>query len=319
MGFLDNHRLPMVYSHQPREAERQIAQYLTDTTIEPLGDWRVPARVGGVQIGGFSFALIELGSPVRLQADVHADHFLMMSCLQGTAKVDVDGQRLTLNAGDGVIARPSSYVRAECSRDCIRFPIRIDPRLIAHDFYPDPEAFSIDTQAMRPWLDVIHMLLSSPAVMDAAARDEGLTQHIEGMLFRLLQNLSPQICPSQKSSAVSRDVRRAEMYMRANASRIMSLEEIAAAADANVRTLQNNFLRYHNVSPMHYLKNLRLDYARDLLNSGTGQVSDIALQSGFSHLGRFAAAYRDRFGESPSTTLQNRQTRRDINPTRRIS
>jgi AraC-like DNA-binding protein len=315
--FLDSHRLPMVNSKQPREAERQIAQYLTDTKVEPLGEWRASARVGGAQIGGFSFALIEFDSPVRLQADVHADHFLMMSCLQGTAKVSVDGQQLMLNPGDGVIARPTSYVRAECSKDCVRFPIRIDPRLIAHDFYPDPEAFNIDTQAMRPWLDVIHMLLSSPAVMDAVVCDEALTQHIEGMLHRLLQNLSPQIFPSQKSPAASGDVRRAEIYMRANASRNMSLEEIAVAAAANVRTLQNNFLRYRNVSPMQYLRNLRLDHARDLLSQGSGQVLDIALQSGFSHLGRFAAAYRARFGESPSATLQHRQARL-VKPAHRV-
>jgi AraC-like DNA-binding protein len=38
-------------------------------------------------------------------------------------------------------------------------------------------------------------------------------------------------------------------------------------------------------------------------------VSDAALDSGFVHLGRFAVAYRRRYGESPSETL--RRTRGD--------
>jgi AraC-like DNA-binding protein len=48
-----------------------------------------------------------------------------------------------------------------------------------------------------------------------------------------------------------------------------------------------------------------LDAAREALISGRGQisVSEVALEHLFHHLGRFAAAYRQRFGESPSETL----------------
>ncbi len=34
-------------------------------------------------------------------------------------------------------------------------------------------------------------------------------------------------------------------------------------------------------------------------------MTDIATKWGFGHLGRFAAAYRARFGESPSHTLRS--------------
>jgi len=44
---------------------------------------------------------------------------------------------------------------------------------------------------------------------------------------------------------------------------------------------------------------------RDLLAARPGaRVGDIAAAWGFSHLGRFAAAYRRRFGEPPSATLR---------------
>jgi len=40
------------------------------------------------------------------------------------------------------------------------------------------------------------------------------------------------------------------------------------------------------------------------LASGTVEsVSHAAMDCGFTHLGRFAAAYRDAYGESPSRTL----------------
>ena len=57
---------------------------------------------------------------------------------------------------------------------------------------------------------------------------------------------------------------------------------------------------------MRYLKNLRLDRARmRLINSGlNANITQIAIMSGFGHLGNFAAEYKRRFGESPSETAR---------------
>ena len=59
---------------------------------------------------------------------------------------------------------------------------------------------------------------------------------------------------------------------------------------------------------MSYVRRRRLEQAHDellRLDPTTGaRVTDVALRNGFAHTGRFAAAYRQRFGESPSTTLR---------------
>lgn len=58
---------------------------------------------------------------------------------------------------------------------------------------------------------------------------------------------------------------------------------------------------------MRTLQNMRLDKARDQLTLGLTDhqtVTLVALESGFSHLGRFAKSYADRFGEPPSETLR---------------
>ena len=40
----------------------------------------------------------------------------------------------------------------------------------------------------------------------------------------------------------------------------------------------------------------------------TGTVTEIALQCGFNHFGRFAAWYREQYGESPLATLKRSQS-----------
>ena len=54
---------------------------------------------------------------------------------------------------------------------------------------------------------------------------------------------------------------------------------------------------------MLFLRNLRLDNARERILSGS-TVSDAALASGFSHLGRFAKYYAERFGDLPSSNAR---------------
>jgi AraC-like DNA-binding protein len=74
------------------------------------------------------------------------------------------------------------------------------------------------------------------------------------------------------------------------------------------RSLHAAFRRQLGTSPMSYVRHRRLDDAHDELlrvdpTAGV-KVTDVALRHGFTHTGRFAAAYRQRFGESPSTTLR---------------
>lgn len=67
--------------------------------------------------------------------------------------------------------------------------------------------------------------------------------------------------------------------------------------------MQAAFNRHHGVTPLAYLRRIRLLLAREQLQSDDDRsVTDIAQACGFAHLGRFAAAYRDEFGELPRET-----------------
>ncbi|MFH8749128.1 AraC family transcriptional regulator [Streptomyces rimosus] len=83
--------------------------------------------------------------------------------------------------------------------------------------------------------------------------------------------------------------------------------ELAAVARVSVRWLQEGFRRHVGMSPMAYLRDVRLNRVRDeLRRAGPGELSvgEVAYRWGFVHLGRFARSYRERFGETPSQTLQ---------------
>lgn len=105
-----------------------------------------------------------------------------------------------------------------------------------------------------------------------------------------------------------RAVRRALELIDSAPSRALTVADLAVHAGVSERSLHAAFRRQLGTSPMSYLRHRRLDQAHDellRLDPTTGvTVTDVALRHGFTHTGRFAAAYRQRFGELPSTTLR---------------
>ena len=85
----------------------------------------------------------------------------------------------------------------------------------------------------------------------------------------------------------------------------LTVGDLAARCGLGLRALQKNFLRHFDTTPHLYLRNLRLDKVRRLLQDTTAHwtVTAAALESGFTHLGRFSLCYRQRFGEPPLATL----------------
>lgn len=72
------------------------------------------------------------------------------------------------------------------------------------------------------------------------------------------------------------------------------------------RMLRNAFRSICRATPYRYLRDRRMQEAREALlhASGTTTVTAIATQFGFMELGRFSVEYRSAFGERPSETLK---------------
>lgn len=96
-------------------------------------------------------------------------------------------------------------------------------------------------------------------------------------------------------------------FIEMNADEPLTPNELARAGNMSVRTLHASFQRCFGLSPMAYVRKVRLEHVRAELIANRDphlQVTEVASRWGFYHLGRFAQQYRDRYGESPSDTLR---------------
>ena len=111
-------------------------------------------------------------------------------------------------------------------------------------------------------------------------------------------------------SALPAGLVRALGWLRGHLSEPIQLERLAQISGVRPRTLETHFRQFMGTTPLGWVRRMRLARARqELLRSGPETtVTDVALSSGFSQFGRFAAEYRKVFGELPSKTIERTRT-----------
>jgi AraC family ethanolamine operon transcriptional activator len=102
-------------------------------------------------------------------------------------------------------------------------------------------------------------------------------------------------------------VARARKHLLAHLDEPLTVAGLCRVLRVSRRTLQNCFNEVLGLSPVAYLRAIRLNGARRDLKAADPlvcQIQDVAAKWGFWHMGRFSAYYRQMFGEPPSATLQ---------------
>lgn len=113
---------------------------------------------------------------------------------------------------------------------------------------------------------------------------------------------------TDRHDAHSATLRRAVTFIEEHAQEPITLADIAAAAFVTVRAVQLAFRRHLDMTPLEYLRHVRLARAhRDLVAADPDRetVTAVACRWGFSSASRFTAHYREAYGTRPSHTLHS--------------
>jgi AraC-like DNA-binding protein len=167
--------------------------------------------------------------------------------------------------------------------------------------------------AARRWGETVNRMLDDVIRTDGALdnillRDASSREMARMLLRTFASNALDPMLESGETAAFAA-VRRALEFIETNAAQPITLDEIAAAARLSPRGVQAAFQRHLGRSPMEHLRRIRLDAVHQELRAADPfagvTVAAVAQRWGFSHLGRFAAAYRAQYGAPPRQTLDS--------------
>ena len=162
----------------------------------------------------------------------------------------------------------------------------------------------------QSWLNLVETLYTD-AENNGLSLNPSIRQQYEdllitGLLYAHKHNYSNMLeCGAQVS--MPRNIRKAVQLCIDSPELPLTITELASSTGVSIRSLQAGFKQYTGLSPMEFLKQNRLTRVHEELmnpDSDFTSVAEIAFYWGFNHLGRFAAAYKARYGELPSQTLR---------------
>jgi len=176
------------------------------------------------------------------------------------------------------------------------------------------DSFTVDQAPGRTWVSLVRLLYSELRRGDGLSAQPRMAARWRDMVVSGLA-LTVEHPYGEEPAGLQgpnrpRTVKRTLDAMHAEPWRPFTATDLAAIAGVGVRVLQESFRQHVGMSPLTYLRRLRLDGVHsELLRSDPWQVnvSEVAYRWGFTHLGRFAGAYRTRYGISPSQTLRERR------------
>ncbi|WP_104983479.1 AraC family transcriptional regulator [Sorangium cellulosum] len=219
-------------------------------------------------------------------------------------EIEYDASRYAVVAREVVFEE--AVMEADSTSPYLAMSLEIPPDAIARmllalaDASAEPAAdaaMALVSDLDTPIEDAVVRLLR--AVRDPVERRIVAPLALEELVFRLLRSEAAAMV----RSAVRRDrdadkIQAAMRFLRANVERPLSVEEVARHVAMSPSHFAHRFRAVARVSPMRYLKELRLQHARTLLLSGL-RASEVAQRAGYESASHFTRDFKRCFGASP--------------------
>jgi len=283
---------------------------------------QLDVRLNGIYLPGMYLGYAQYGSTVHVRASPARNDYWVQLPLCGHLEAIVGHDRIDCNPDCAWIASPTrhDYYAMRSDAGSTRIHLCLNKSAITHqlemllgeppcaplEFAPAMDLTTgYGNSLARFVLTVATDLDRAGSIYFAPATMVTLEQLIfTALLMSHPHNYSPALRRLDKPIA-SRDVKRAVDFIQCHLDAPISLADIVRASGVPGRALFKHFSDCRGLSPMRYLRNARLDKVREMLSRAQPEqsVTEIAMQWGFTHMGRFSVEYRRRFGESPSETL----------------
>ncbi|MGE0791582.1 MAG: helix-turn-helix transcriptional regulator [Sandaracinaceae bacterium] len=143
---------------------------------------------------------------------------------------------------------------------------------------------------------------------EAASEGEGQLLAVEAIVEAVLVTLLRATPHESRRTPTDPRIAAAVERIRAEHASSLAVDDLARTASMSRYHFSRLFREQTSMSPYQYLTQVRLERAAELLRSDR-TVTAAAIDAGFRDLGRFARAFRDRYGVSPSEYPEPRAAR----------
>ncbi|MEY9164879.1 AraC-like DNA-binding protein [Sinorhizobium fredii] len=305
----------------PDRLAATLTNWTTNVVVRPLNNESIYYKCAWANAGIVSIGFTHVDGQILFESEGADGQLVLIVPRRGGLDLRMGRQAFCTSPGRGAVIEGNQRIAALSLSAREHMFVAIDQAALVRQLSEMVEMPVSGTLEFSPEIDLISgpgtaianiaATLQAGVAGDAPLRRSplALTNLSEALIQMILDTLPHRFSEKMRRAAtpVPRHVKKAIDFMMANLSKPITLVEVAVACGVSSRTLQHGFRQFKMTTPMSYLQDLRLNALREELTlARPGQsIADIAFKWGFTHMGRLAMEYRNRFGELPSQTLRS--------------
>jgi AraC-like DNA-binding protein len=303
---------------------RELYYYPMD--VLPTGSTEGFSFAGDVVgVGPITMGEISYGADVAVHSGDLETAYHVLAPLSGSLQTRHRDEVVSASPRRAALFGPVGGVELTWPGDCRLLSVKIDKTALEqeiatalgrHSGSPLPlgAGFDLTCGPGRSWASLVRLLYAELRDPDSLVRQPQMARRwwqlvLSGLALTVEHPYRDDLSAGP-TALRPRPVKRTLDAMHAAPGHPFTATELAGIAGVGTRVLQEAFRRHVGVPPMTYLRELRLARVHGELSTADpwqSSVSEVAFRWGFTHLGRFAGAYRARYGVSPSRTLREQR------------
>lgn len=134
---------------------------------------------------------------------------------------------------------------------------------------------------------------------------KGKAYELLSLYFNRSEDPNAEQCPFLIDEENVLKIRKAKDIILSRMSEPPTLQELADMVGISLKKLKEGFKEIYGDTVFGFLLDYKLEYARQLLDSGSFNVNEVGLKIGYSTSSHFIAAFKKKFGVTPKKYLQN--------------
>lgn len=299
----------------PEDVSDYVNAHIGHHRLTLLGSGTMRSSLRYANFAQLGLSHISYGGEVRVHSPDLQEVYHLQVVTSGCCTWNFDGDRLSLSAGQALMMNPQEKSDLTYSSDCQKLIVKIPEAVIKAACVDNGRALPRDglrfqRQVMDLTASMAFMRLVE-AVYEEAAETcvdiASVSQAYADLLANKLLSIFPcNLLQENAGPGVDKQLQLIRRYLQDRIRDDITVEELACLCHVSVRSLYNLFAREVGTTPKLFIKQMKLQSLHADLKQGVNarNVTEIALDYGFSHLGRFSSDYRKMFGELPSETLR---------------
>ncbi|BCY27905.1 AraC family transcriptional regulator [Flavobacterium okayamense] len=134
---------------------------------------------------------------------------------------------------------------------------------------------------------------------------KGKAYELLSLYFNRSEDPNAEQCPFLIDEENVLKIRKAKDIILSKMSEPPTLQELADMVGISLKKLKEGFKEIYGDTVFGFLLDYKLEYARQLLDSGSFNVNEVGLKIGYSTSSHFISAFKKKFGVTPKKYLQN--------------